>query len=108
MHKVIDYLEKKVAIPYLHIAVATATQMKQSNIKKVGLLGTKYTMEQNFYNLRIEQKGIEVIVPNETEQNQVNDIIYEELCLGIINDSSKKYYQRVIKRLVRMEQKALF
>ena len=100
MHKVIDYIEAKITIPVLHIADATANQIKKSNLKTVGLLGTKYTMEQDFYKSRIESNGIKVLVPNDTEREQVNKIIYEELCLGNIKQSSKEYYKKVIKNLV--------
>ena len=100
MHKVIDYIEAKITIPVLHIADATANQIKKSNLKTVGLLGTKYTMEQDFYKSRIESNGIKVLVPNDTEREQVNKIIYEELCLGNIKQSSREYYKEVIKNLV--------
>lgn len=100
MHKVIDSIEEKIEIPVLHIAVATATQILKANIKTIGLLGTKYTMEQDFYKSRLESQGIHVVVPNKEERLQVNSIIYEELCLGKINKSSKDYYKDVIHNLV--------
>ncbi|MFD3448240.1 aspartate/glutamate racemase family protein [Microbacteriaceae bacterium 4G12] len=100
MHKVIESIEKKINIPILHIAEATANQIKKSNLSKVGLLGTKYTMEQDFYKSRIESNGIKVLVPNHTEREMVNKIIYEELCLGHIQQSSRDYYKKVIKSLV--------
>ncbi|MCT2535343.1 aspartate/glutamate racemase family protein [Aquibacillus koreensis] len=100
MHKVIDYIEAKINIPVLHIADATAKQIQRSNMKTVGLLGTKYTMEQDFYTSRIDSNGIKVLVPNKEERNNVNKIIYEELCLGHLNHSSKDYYKTVIQHLV--------
>ena len=100
MHKVIEYIEEKINIPILHIAEATANQIKKSNINTVGLLGTKYTMEQDFYKSRIESNGIKVLVPNDSEREMVNKIIYEELCLGNIQQSSRDYYKMVIKSLV--------
>ncbi|MDE5414346.1 aspartate/glutamate racemase family protein [Alkalihalobacterium chitinilyticum] len=100
MHKVIDYIEEKIQIPVLHIAEATANQIQKSNIKTVGLLGTKYTMEQDFYKSRIETNGIKVIIPDQEERNIVNQVIYEELCLGDIRKSSKDYYQKVMESLV--------
>ena len=100
MHKVIGYMEEKINIPILHIADATADQIIGSNIQRVGLLGTKYTMEQDFYKSRIESKGINVIVPNQTEREMINKIIYEELCLGDIRQTSRDYYKKVIKSLV--------
>ncbi len=100
MHKVINYIEEKIKIPVLHIADATAHQIQNSNIKKVGLLGTKYTMEQDFYKSRIEANGIKVLVPEQNERDMVNKIIYEELCLGQIKQSSQDYYRNVIQHLV--------
>jgi len=100
MHKVIDNINKKISIPILHIADATVKQIKISNFKTIGLLGTKYTMEQDFYKSRIESNGIKVIVPNKEDRNRINDVIYEELCLGKIKQSSKEYYQFVIKQLI--------
>ncbi|MEC1716258.1 aspartate/glutamate racemase family protein [Schinkia azotoformans] len=100
MHRVIDYVEEKIRIPILHIADTTAKQIKKSNLNTVGLLGTKYTMEQDFYKSRIESKGIKVLVPNGAEREMVNKVIYEELCLGNIQQSSRDYYKMVIKNLV--------
>ncbi|MBT2218374.1 amino acid racemase [Virgibacillus dakarensis] len=100
MHKVIDYIEEKIQIPVLHIADATANQIQNANIKTVGLLGTKYTMEQEFYKSRIESNEIKVVVPKKEIGNIVNKIIYEELCLGQIRQSSKDYYKEVIKNLI--------
>lgn len=100
MHKVIDFIEAKITIPVLHIADATANQIKKSNLTTVGLLGTKYTMEQDFYKSRIEGNGIRVLVPHDTEREMINKVIYEELCLGNIKQSSKDYYKEVIKNLV--------
>lgn len=100
MHKVIEFIEEKINIPILHIADATAKQMKCKNIRTVGLLGTKYTMEQDFYKFRIESFDINVLIPNETEREIVNKVIYQELCLGNIQQSSKEYYLQVMKQLV--------
>ncbi|OIJ20175.1 aspartate racemase [Anaerobacillus alkalidiazotrophicus] len=100
MHKVIDYVEARISIPVLHIADATANQIQSSNIKTVGLLGTKYTMEQDFYKSRIQSNGINVLIPDKEERNNVNKVIYEELCLGQIEQASKDYYKTVIQHLV--------
>lgn len=102
MHKVVDYIEARINIPVLHIADATANQIESSNIKTVGLLGTKYTMEQDFYKSRIQSYGINVLVPDEEERNNVNKVIYEELCLGQIKQSSKDYYKNIIQHLVNV------
>ncbi|MFC8562011.1 aspartate/glutamate racemase family protein [Peribacillus frigoritolerans] len=100
MHKVIGYIEEKVSLPILHIADSTAKQIQKSKISTVGLLGTKYTMEQDFYKTRIETNGIKVLIPSEEDRKVLNKVIYEELCLGEIQQSSRDYYKKVIKGLV--------
>ncbi|MFU2017321.1 aspartate/glutamate racemase family protein [Peribacillus butanolivorans] len=100
MHKVIRYIEEKVSLPILHIADSTANQIQKSEISTVGLLGTKYTMEQDFYKTRIEFNGIKVLIPNDEDRKVINKVIYEELCLGEIQQSSRDYYKKVIKSLV--------
>ncbi|MFJ7887408.1 aspartate/glutamate racemase family protein [Lysinibacillus xylanilyticus] len=102
MHKVIDIITEKITIPILHIADATANQIEKTSLQKVALLGTKYTMEQDFYRARVEGFGIEVLVPFAEERSEVNRIIYEELCLGKIEQTSKDYYLRVIENLVQL------
>ena len=99
MHKVAPYIQKKINIPIIHIAETTAEALKKNNVKKVALLGTKYTMTQDFYKEKIQQNGIEVIIPNEKDVEIVNDIIYNELCLGIISDKSRREYIRIIDSL---------
>ncbi|WP_148357756.1 aspartate/glutamate racemase family protein [Peribacillus simplex] len=100
MHKVVGYIEEKVSLPILHIADSTAKQIQKSKISTVGLLGTKYTMEQDFYKTRIESNGIKVLIPNDEDRKVINKVIYEELCLGEIQQSSRDYYKKVIKGLV--------
>lgn len=100
MHKVIKDIEEKISIPILHIADATANQIKKTNLHTIGLLGTKYTMEQDFYKSRIESNGIKVLVPESTEREEINRVIYEELCLGNIQHASKSYYKEIIKNLI--------
>lgn len=99
MHKVAPEIESEISIPLIHIADATADELLKRNIKKVALLGTKYTMTQDFYKSRLISKGIDVLVPNEKDIEIVNSIIYNELCLGIISDASREQYQRVIALL---------
>ena len=100
MHKVADQIEAAVSIPVLHIADATAKTLKTDDISKVGLLGTKFTMEQDFYKGRLQnQHGIEVIVPNEVDQQLVHDVIYNELVQGVINDQSRIRYVEIISKL---------
>lgn len=101
MHKVIDMIEAKITVPVIHIADATAQDINKAGLKKVGLLGTKYTMEQDFYISRIEQNGISVIVPNEEDRHTINRIIFEELCLGKIEPSSRQFYKKVIQDLIQ-------
>lgn len=100
MHKVIEQIEENISIPVLHIADAAANRIKQSALKTIGLLGTKYTMEQAFYKSRLESNGIKVLVPEAPDREIVNKIIYEELCLGQIRQSSREDYKQVIRRLV--------
>lgn len=99
MHKVINQIEKKISIPILHIAEMTAEKILEKKIKNIALLGTKYTMEQNFYKEKLIEKGINVIIPDETDIKIINDIIYKELCLGIINPESKAKYLAIVKKL---------
>ncbi|EEM48018.1 aspartate/glutamate racemase family protein [Bacillus cereus] len=101
MHKVVEKIKEKIDIPVLHIADATAKEIKRKDIQKVGLLGTKYTMEQDFYNSRIEEHDIKVIVPSGTNREKVNEVIYTELCLGKIVVQSREYYKRAIEELVQ-------
>jgi aspartate racemase len=100
MHKVAAAIEGAVDIPLLHIADPTAAQIKRQGLRKVGLLGTRFTMEQDFYRDRVEGKyGIEVIVPEAADRDIVHRVIYEELCLGKIDDASRMEYRRIIRKL---------
>ena len=99
MHKVAPEISKKITIPILHIADMTAIELKKANIKKVGLLGTKYTMQQDFYKNVLLNNGIEVIVPGNAEIEVVNSIIYDELCVGKISAQSKATYLDIISEL---------
>ncbi|WP_262119295.1 aspartate/glutamate racemase family protein [Bacillus subtilis] len=100
MHKVLGYIQEMITIPILHIADATAEQIIRQDIRSVGLLGTKYTMEQDFYKSSIESHDINVVVPNDDERELINNIIYQELCLGEIKQSSKNIYKKIINNLV--------
>lgn len=100
MHKVAPEIEASISIPLLHIADATAEKLRSDNIKRAGLLGTQFTMEQSFYKGRFTEKsGIEVIVPEIEQQQVVHNIIYSELCLGKIMDESRKQYLKIINCL---------
>ncbi|MGR5091983.1 aspartate/glutamate racemase family protein [Vibrio maritimus] len=108
MHKVAPDIEKHITIPILHIADATAEALKNDGIKKVVLLGTRFTMEQPFYKDRlIEQHGIDVVVPNEADRTLVHDIIYQELCRGEIKDQSRQVYLEIIARLKQQGAEAV-
>ncbi|MQR00544.1 aspartate/glutamate racemase family protein [Glaciimonas soli] len=100
MHKVWTAIEDAVEIPALHIADPTAAAIKHSGYSKVGLLGTRFTMEQDFYRGRLEKlHDLEVIVPSDTDRDLVHSVIYDELCHGNINASSRQQFQRVIQDL---------
>ena len=100
MHKVAQTVENSVRIPLLHIADATAEVLINDGIKKVGLLGTAFTMEDDFYKDRlIRIYGLDVLVPDERDRKTVHDVIYNELCIGKITNSSKGEYLRIINEL---------
>lgn len=101
MHKVAPQIQSKIGIPILHIAEATADELKRCNITTVALLGTKYTMTQDFYKEKLTRAGITVLIPDEQEIETVNNIIYKELCLGIISEISKEKYRDIIQALAR-------
>jgi aspartate racemase len=100
MHKVSGEVAAATNIPLLHIADMTAEKILSDGIKTIGLLGTKYTMEQDFYKSRIEMSGIKVIVPNENDREIVIKVIYQELCIGQIKEESRNHYLRIIKDLI--------
>lgn len=99
MHKVAPQIQSRLGIPIQHIAEATAQELKRNNISKVALLGTKYTMTQDFYKEKLEQAGISVLIPNGPDIETVNHVIYDELCLGVTKEASKQEYLRIIDGL---------
>ena len=99
MHKVADAITGAVGIPLLHIADPTARAIQQAGHTTVGLLGTRFTMEQDFYRQRLEQHGLTVLTPGEADRERVHQIIYQELCLGQVRDASRQAYLRVIAEL---------
>ncbi len=108
MHKVAPQIEAAISIPLLHIADATAEKLIADNVKRVGLLGTQFTMEQSFYKERLTEKfGIEVIVPETEQQQVVHNIIYSELCLGKITDESRQQYLKIINSLYEQGAEAV-
>ena len=101
MHKVADDIQAHIHIPLLHIADATAQQIKSAGMSKVGLLGTRYTMEEDFYKGRLTRMhGLEVMVPDAKEREIVHRVIYDELVVGEIRRDSKERYLDIIERLV--------
>nr|WP_308282139.1 aspartate/glutamate racemase family protein [Providencia rettgeri] len=102
MHKVATAIEMETNLPLLHIADATGERIVQYGLKKIGLLGTSFTMEQPFYKDRLTNKfNLDVLTPNLNDRKIIHEIIYNELCLGKINKASKKEYQRVMSSLVQ-------
>ena len=100
MHKVAPQIERAINIPIFHVADATARRIKEQGMKTVGLLGTNFTMEQDFYKGHLSEKhGLNVIVPSESDRQIVHRIIYEELCLGIVKDESREQYLSIMDRL---------
>lgn len=101
-HRIADKIQASIDIPLIHIGDATGEKIKEKNLKKVGLLGTKYTMNENFIKQRIKDKyNIETVIPNGNDQEIIEDVIENELTFDIIKDSSKQKYKKIIKKLVK-------
>ncbi|MBD9489893.1 aspartate/glutamate racemase family protein [Ensifer sp. ENS11] len=108
MHRMADAISAAVSIPLLHIADPTAEKIKALGLSRVGLLGTAFTMEQDFYKGRlIERHGLDVLVPGEEDRKTVHDIIYKELVVGRVEDASRDAYRQVIQRLVERGAQAI-
>jgi aspartate racemase len=99
MHKLLPQIQKNIDIPFLHIAKATANEIKNKNIKKIGLLGTKFTMQENFYKQILIDENIEVIIPNIQDMQIIHKIIYNELCLGNVKYNSKQIFIDITKKM---------
>ena len=99
MHKVINQTKEKISIPILHIAEMTAEKILEKGLKNIALLGTKYTMEQDFYKSKLIEKEINVIIPDKNDIEIINKVIYDELCLGTINSNSKKKFLEIVDKL---------
>lgn len=99
MHKIAPQIQTKISIPILHIAEATADELERSQITKVALLGTRYTMTQDFYKSKLIDRGIDVLIPNKDDIEIVHNVIYKELCVGTISLESKKEFLRIIDDL---------
>jgi len=101
MHKVADQVQAAVGIPLLHLGVATAQAVSRTGLATVGLLGTAFTMEQDFYRDRLTSHGLRVLIPPPDDRAEVHRIIYEELCLGVVREESRQAYRDAIVRLVQ-------
>ncbi|QNN51833.1 aspartate/glutamate racemase family protein [Nocardioides mesophilus] len=100
MHKVADAVENAVSVPLLHLGDTTADAVLRAGVQRVGLLGTGFTMEQEFYRDRLASHGLDVSVPGPEDRDLVHRVIYDELCLGVVRDESRRAYQQVIGRLI--------
>ena len=101
VHKVASWIESAIKVPFIHIADVTGEEISRMGLKKVGLLGTRYTMEADFYKNRLTEKfGLSVLIPPDEKRGMINDVIFMELCQGIIKQSSKDQFKEVIKELV--------
>ena len=101
MHKIADQIQANTKIPFLHIADATAEKIKSSGLQKIGLLGTRFTMEQDFYKGRLTEKyGLEVLIPNKDGREFIHRVIYDELCLGMVKNDSREGYKKIMQSLV--------
>ena len=99
MHKVVNQIKEKISIPILHIAEMTAEKILEKGLKNIALLGTQYTMEQDFYKSKLIEKDINVIIPDKNDIETINKVIYDELCLGTINSNSKKKFLEIVYKL---------
>jgi len=99
MHKVVPQIQQKISIPIIHIAEATAEKLKENNIDKVALFGTKYTMKEDFYKAKLIMNKIDVLIPDEEDMEIINHIIYHELCLGIISEESRNKFINIFGKL---------
>lgn len=101
MHKVVPRIEASIGVPILHIADATAKRIAQAGLSRIGLLGTRFTMEHDFYRGRLEENhGLEVLIPPQEDRDLVHRVIYDELCLGKVMDGSRNEYRRIVSDLV--------
>jgi aspartate racemase len=108
MHKVADAITTASRLPFLHIADTTAQAIRAQGVRRVGLLATRYTMEQEFYRGRLsERHELEVLVPEAAERSVVNQVIYDELCLGVVREESRAQYRSIMRGLVERGAEAI-
>lgn len=102
MHKLADYIQSRISIPLIHIADCVADKCKENKVLNVGLLGTKYTMTEDFLVNRLEKNGLTITTPKNIEQiDEIDRIIFDELCKGEVNDTSREYYKKVISEMIK-------
>ncbi len=107
LHKIADEVSAQLNVPLLHIAEATADALAKNGIKKTALLGTRFTMEQNFFKEKLEHRGIDVLLPNAEEREQIDRVIFGELCLGVLSQESKQRYLDIIDNLAQCGAQAV-
>jgi aspartate racemase len=100
MHLMANEVQQAINVPLIHIVDCVVGDIKEKNLSKVGLLGTRFTMEQPFYKELLNEQGIEVIIPDDSERQIVHDVIFGELCQGVVESASKKAYLNIINKLV--------
>ena len=100
MHFLAERLQEEINLPVIHVATATANKVVEAKVKKVALLGTKFTMELDFFKSKLREKNIETLIPNEEDRDFIQNSIYEELGKGILNPETKKRYLRIIYDLI--------
>lgn len=107
MHKLVPQIEPKLKVPIIHIADSVAKNLKDQNINSIGLLGTAFTMQEDFYKSKLQSHNIKTMVPNTEDQNTINEIIFNELCQGQFTHTSKQKYLKVIERLKQQGAQAV-
>ena len=107
MHKVFEQVQHSVHVPLLHIAQLTADALKADGVEKVGLLGTKYTMKQDFYKAKLVENGIEVVIPDKAKVEEINRVIFEELCVGVIREESRQTFLAAVDDMAAMGAQAV-
>lgn len=107
MHKLTEAIEAQITIPFIHIADTTADEILNAGIESVLLLGTAFTMEQDFYKSRLQSRGIDVMIPSDEDRKIIHDTIYQELCLGIVKDVSQAQYCKIVEKGIRAGAKGV-
>ena len=107
MHFIAERVEKEIGLPVIHIATATATEIEKVGLKKVGLLGTKFTMELDFFKSKLRDKGIEAIIPEENDREFVHQTIFDELGKGVVTEQTKLRYLSIIEDLIKKGAKGI-